>query len=136
MKNYLIIIVLVIPTFALKAQNIETSTLRWKIETCLDVNTGTLNTAFDQLISYGNGRIEWRSIQGDLKRTFSILETNGQWLNVAQNGSILFEIESDGRRGTVQFIRSGGTITIQVILLREEGNAEQFTLTASSTTPL
>lgn len=115
-----------------QAQSITSATLTWRADACLDVNTGMSSATFDQLVSYGNARIEWRSIQGDLKRTFTILEVNGQWDNVNHAGSILYEVENGGRRGTVQFSRTGGAVTIHVVLLKDEGNAEQYTLSIST----
>jgi hypothetical protein len=136
MKKSLLIVALIINGFLLKAQNIATTTLVWKVDACLDVNTGVSSNAYDKVLSYSNTRIEWRSIQGDLKRTFTILDVNGQWSNVAQNGAILYEVESDGRRGTVQFSRTAGEVSIHILLLQDEGNAEQFTLSGSTITAL
>jgi hypothetical protein len=136
MKKILLVVALIIPGFLVKAQNIATTPLAWKVDACLDVNTGTSGTAYDQVLSYSNTRIEWRSIQGDLKHTFTILEVNGQWSNVTQNGTTLYEVESNGRRGTVQFSRTAGAVFIHVLLLKDEGNAEQFTLSVSTITTL
>lgn len=136
MKKILLVVALIIPGFLVKAQNIATTTLAWKVDACLDVNTGTSGTAYDQVLSYSNARIEWRSIQGDLKRAFTILEVNSQWANVAQNGTILYEVESEGRRGTVQFSRTAGVVSIHVLLLRDDGDAEQFTLSVPTITTL
>jgi hypothetical protein len=136
MKKYIAVLILTLAATGLHAQNIATTTLSWKADACLDVNTGVVSTIYDQVLSYSNTRIEWRTIQGDLKRTFTILEVNGQWSNAAQNGAILYEVESDGRRGTVKFSRTAGATSIHVLLLRDDGNAEQFTLSISTITTL
>jgi hypothetical protein len=136
MRKYIVVIILTLAAAGLHAQNIATTTLSWKADACLDVNTGIVNAAYDQVLSYSNTRIEWRTIQGDLKRTFTILEGNGQWANVTQNGSMLYEVESDGRRGTVQLSRTAGAVSIHILLLRDDGDAEQFTLSVSTITTL
>jgi hypothetical protein len=136
MKKYVAIAALVWIASRAYAQDITSTTLTWKVDACLDVATGISSSTSDQLVSYGKERIEWRDGTGGVKATFEIIEVNGQWTNVMNNGAILYEVRSDGRQGTIQFSRVNGIPTIQIVLLKPDDNPDIFRLSVLTLTIL
>ena len=134
MKKYLVIVSFALTAVGLHAQNIASTTLTWKVDACLNVNTGVSTEATDQILSYGNERIEWRDETGNVKATFEIIEVNGQWTNVTDNGIMLYEVLSEGRQGTVQFSRADGKYSIRIILLKPSENPDVHRLSVSTVT--
>jgi hypothetical protein len=136
MKRYLAIITLGLFTINIQAQNVASTTITWKVDGSLDVNAGISNATVDQLVSYGSERIEWRDGTGSVKATFEIIEVNGQWTNVMNNGAILYEVRSNGRQGTIQFSRVNGIPAIQIVLLKPDENPDVFRLSVSTLSTL
>ncbi|MBT1689140.1 hypothetical protein [Dawidia soli] len=130
------ILILALPAINLHAQNIASTTLTWKADAYLDINTGMARATSDQLVSYSNQRIEWHDEAGNVKATYSIIEINGQWTNVMNNGTILYEVRSEGRQGTIQFSRASGILSIQIVLLKPDENPDMFRFSVSTVTPL
>jgi len=120
MTKYIIIILVSIPCL-LQAQNITSATLNWQASFVTDVNTGDiLSTGGDQIISHTNSAVEWKDNQGHVKYTYTVNTVNGTWSNVSNNGSIIYQVTTGGKAGTIAFIRSGNEITIRILLLKED----------------
>jgi hypothetical protein len=133
-QKYLTAACFLFSTIGLKAQNISSGALVWEVDACLDVSTGISNEATDQILSYGNERIEWRDGAGSVKATFEIIEVNGQWANVRNNGAIVYEVRCDGRPGTIQFSRAEGKHSIRIILLKPSEDPDIHRLSVSTVT--
>jgi hypothetical protein len=73
-------------------------------------------------------------VDDSIKYTFIVLEVNGQWSDVKNSGNVLYEVESNGRQGTVEFIRQDGTIYIRITLLKPAENPDIFRLSVSTIT--
>jgi len=120
MKFIKILIVFLIPGW-LQAQNITTQSLSWQTASATDVNTGDiLSASGDKIISHGSTSVEWKDSQGNVKYTYTVNTVNGTWSNVSNNGSIIYQVTTGGKAGTIAFIRSGNEITIRILLLKED----------------
>ena len=126
----LIHVALLVPVGTISAQNINTANLSWSIKRTDYVGTGQFDESGGTLISYGNTSVEWWDVQGALRKSFTIRETNGAWNNVAASGSILYEAESEGRPCTVTFLRDGSSLRATIIILpdNEQPIIYEFTL--------
>lgn len=103
----------------ISAQNITSSDLSWTIKRTDYIGTGMFDEPGGTLISYGNTRIEWLDAAGALKRTFIIQETNGTWSNVATNGTVVYEVLSEGKACTITFLRDGSALRATLITLSD-----------------
>lgn len=121
---------------ALFSQNIVNHTVQWSVFRQLEANTGTLTDLNETIESYGSGRIEWKDRRGNIKKTFVIREVNGAWNNIQLPGTILFEVDFEGRPGTVRFSREEGKIIVQVVLLNADDNPDIYELYVSTFTIL
>ncbi len=101
------------------SQNITSSDLSWSVSRIGNRAAGEFDDRGGVILSYGTERVEWRDAQGTLKQTFVIREVNGSWQDVARNGSILYEADSDGKSCTLAFQRSGNVLTVTIGILND-----------------
>lgn len=121
---------------ALFSQNVVDHTVQWSVSRMVEANTGALTDVNETIESYGSSRIEWKDRRGNIKQTFVIREVNGAWTNIQSAGTILFEVDCEGRVGTVRFSRQDGEILVQVVLLKADGNPDIYELYITSFTVL
>lgn len=131
-ERVLIIIALLASSHGLWGQDIEVATIAWNIQQKVDISRGNSESVSEKIISYGNNHIEWQDEKGILKYNYIIRQVNGKWANVAHSGSILYEVESGGKHGTVGFTRDGQEIIINLVLLDANGLLECFRLSVSN----
>jgi hypothetical protein len=136
MKTAIFLIMPLMSGIGLSAQNITTQTLRWNVATTQEINTGKHTESADQIVSYGNTRIEWQDPKGAVKKTFTITDINGSWTNVQSNGSVLYEVSIGEQQGTVTFIRTSGELTVRIILLKGEEDADLYEMSITDITTL
>jgi hypothetical protein len=100
-----------------QAQNIQTTTLRWGSATTFKANVGEMVQEATTIVSYPD-RVEWKAADGSTRSTYKILETNGSWGNVGNQGQVIFEVDSQGQRGTVQFVKdeTGTRVRLSVLV--------------------
>lgn len=130
-----LILLLLTCSHGLLAQDIEVATIAWNIQQKVDVSTGSSESVSERIISYGSNHIEWQDEKGILKHDYVIRQVNGQWSNVAHAGSILYEVESGGKQGTIGFTRDGQEIIINLVLLNIDSLPERFRFTISNVLP-
>jgi len=120
MKLYILLICIAFPVLV-RAQSITQQQLLWKVSSVIDVNTGDiLSTGGDQIISHSNTSVEWKDSQGNVKYTYAVNTVNGTWSNVNNTGSIIYQVTTGGKAGTITFIKSGNEITVRILVLNEE----------------
>src|SRR5262249_13377875 len=95
-----LILMLLTTGFALHAQKITTNTIRWNSVSTFNAASGEKNMENTTVTSYTD-HIEWSAADGSLKYSVKILETNGSWPNISTNGQIIYEIDNQGKGGTV-----------------------------------
>jgi hypothetical protein len=135
MKKVVFLIIFLLLSAGLYAQNVSTQTIRWHVGRAQEINTGRVSEGEDQFVSYGITKIEWQNAQGVVKKTFTINETNGSWTNVQSNGSILYEVNVGEQLGTVKFFRTSSELTIRITLLKGDGDPDlyEFSITSLET---
>ena len=118
------------------SQNISEHAVQWRAREVSDGNSGKL-IAEDHLIqSFQDSRVEWKDRRGNILKTFNIREVNGTWLDIQSAGKILFEVDTEGRQGTIRMAREGNTISVQILVLRPDDNPEIFDFLIDSFTIL
>jgi len=101
------------------SQNITSTDLSWSVSRMDNRAAGEFDDRGGAIQSYGTGRVEWRDDHGALKQTFVVREVNGSWQDVAHNGSILYEADSNGKSCTISFQRDGNVVTITLGILND-----------------
>lgn len=115
----------------LHAQNIHTTPIRWNVASAFDANSGEMSLESSMFISHPD-HLEWKTADGSIKYTLKIVETNGSWTSIANNGQVIFEVDQEGQRGTVQFSKNGAEVKVKLMLLTQE-TPIIFELTISNT---
>jgi hypothetical protein len=130
MRNILSIFFL-LTAFILHGQNIRTETISWNVTTTFNATIGEQVEENSMIVSYAD-HIEWKTANGTVKDSFTILETNGSWTDIGSNGQIIFEVDKQGRRGTIQFTKAASGISIRFILIAKDA-PEIYELTIANT---
>jgi hypothetical protein len=126
--RYAITLFFLLSACVLQAQDIRSATLQWNAASVFTIHSGATSKQDANIISRPD-RIEWRNADGGLVYSMSILEVNGAWSNVAAKGSIVFEVDTQGNRGTVSFAREAGETKIKITLLKgSEIEAFEFSI--------
>jgi hypothetical protein len=105
------------------AQNIKTSTIKWTSSATFTVNEGYLADETTYLTSFGSSSLEWRNEDGNLLKSFQIVEVIGDWSNPGTNGSLQYEIKDGTNSGTVTIRKTAdGTKILFVIVSGSSSN--------------
>jgi hypothetical protein len=127
---------LLMAVHSLFSQNVVDHTVQWSVSRMVEANTGALTDLNETIESYGSSRIEWKDRRGNIKQTFVIREVNGTWTDIQSPGNILFEVDCEGRLGTVRFSRQTEGIVVQVVLLKADDNPDIYELHVTDLTIL
>jgi hypothetical protein len=128
--KYIIHLIFILSTCLLQAQDITSSTLRWNLSSVFIIDTGETIEKKSSIVSFSD-HIEWRKEDGTLDYALTILEPNGHWTNVNTNGSIVFEVDKQGNRGTISFEKDTGGTRIRIMLLNGD-KSEAFELSVAN----
>lgn len=112
-----------------RAQNISSIRLSWNSVSTMIPSNGTSTNEITQLITSPSDSIKWLGQDGTIKYRLKILETNGTWSDVSQQGSIIYEVDNNGNRGVV-YIERASTIKVRMIINTEaEPEVTELTIT-------
>ncbi len=100
-------------------QDVKTSTLRWNVTNAMYLRTGEMIGDPTILIS-SPGKVEWQKADGSVRLTAKVVEIRGTWSNGSAPGQILFQIESEGKQGTLQFTRDNTGIKMVWTIFKED----------------
>ncbi len=126
----------VVFTGALSAQNIATETLTWQISQVQDVNTGESQSSENEtLVSYGSQKVEWKDATG-IKHTYIVNKTSGTWSNTSQSGSMIYQVDSGDKSGTITFERVKNEIMVRILLLKGDELPEMYEIKIVKVTAL
>jgi hypothetical protein len=104
-------------------QNVKTSTIKWTSSATFTVNEGYLADEITYLTSFGSSSLEWRNEDGNLLKSFQIVEVIGDWSNPGTNGSLQYEIKDGTNPGTVTIRKTAdGTKILFVIVSGSSSN--------------
>ncbi|SKC85119.1 hypothetical protein [Ohtaekwangia koreensis] len=134
-KSILFILSLLL-SITISAQNIVTETLTWQISQVQDVNTGeSLSSENETFVSYGSQKVEWRNADG-VKHTYIVNKTNGIWTNTSQSGSMIYQVDSGDKSGTITFERAKNEITVRILLMKGDELPEIYEIKIVKVTAL
>jgi hypothetical protein len=134
-KSILFMLALLV-SITLPAQNIETQTLTWQIAQVQDVNTGESQSSENEtLVSYGSQKVEWKDATG-IKHTYIVNKTSGTWSNTSQSGSMIYQVDSGDKSGTITFERVKNEIMVRILLLKGDELPEIYEIKIVTITAL
>lgn len=123
-------------SIALSAQNITTETLIWQISYVQDTNTGeSLLSENETLVSYGSQKVEWKNATG-IKSSYIVNKTGGTWSNTSQSGSMIYQVDSGDKSGTITFECVKNEIMVRILLLRGDELPEMYEIKIVKVTAL
>jgi hypothetical protein len=111
----------ILASFSTMAQSITSANLSWQISREDNVSAGTFDDRGGAILSYGTIRVEWNDAKGTPMQTLTIREVNGSWANVQNNGTIVYEADSEGKPATVTFLRDDTQLRVTIAVLQDDG---------------
>ena len=130
-KSILILCVIVNCFMTVNAQNniisIEHDTIRWQVSSFYDEsNHETLNET-GSFILKGGLNIKWIQDADQATHDFTIVNREGNWPDLSQNGSMTFMVERNNRPGKIVFTRTSERTSIRMEFIRDNINVMPFT---------
>ena len=118
-KFYLLFICALSVTIHGYSQNIAESTIQWNSSSWLDFSTGD---GFQEatIVTSSPTSIVWKYAGDSIKHSMTIRSTTGTWSNVANNGSIRFQADSDDDSAVVEFHKTSERIFIRIVIARPD----------------
>ncbi|MEQ1531252.1 MAG: hypothetical protein ABL925_18190 [Methylococcales bacterium] len=95
------------------AQDVNAQSMRWQAVQVTFLNDGKKEENNSQFIVKPS-TVEWIQKNGQKVYTFEITETLGTWPDVAQDGSITYQVRLKGKTGTISVRKSNGSITLRL----------------------
>jgi hypothetical protein len=120
MKKYTFPSIIILHTMAFlaidnngHAQNANTQSIKWHAAQVTFLNDGKKEENNSQFIVRPS-TVEWIQKNGQKVYTFEKTETLGSWPDVAQDGSIAYQVMLKGKAGTISVRKSNGSITLRL----------------------
>lgn len=96
----------------LSAQNIRTSKLQWTVVELTDLGSQVTAPYQCQFITNEGQPIVWIQDDGDYTSSLTIQSISGDWANVAENGTITYQVNLDGTNGELTIARTSDGLKI------------------------
>lgn len=104
-----------------QAQNISNSTITWEAQQVTDVESASTKLMSCQFVTKSGTTVDWVQKDGEMKTTFNIVETTGNWPDVSAAGTITYTLERKGKscRMIIERSESGIFVTLDFSKLNE-----------------
>src|ERR1041384_496115 len=132
-KIYILIVTLLLTT-KLYAQNITQDSIQWTSPSWFDPSTSANVYEATTVIS-SPGSIIWKTQSDSIKYTFTVRKSNGTWSNVNNDGSVMFEADSGDDSAVIEFNKSNGHTIIRILIVKPDETLI-FVLDVTSTAAL
>lgn len=117
MLRIVLIIVGLASVYNLNGQDISSATLQWNATGFRDLDASKDFTNSCQFITYGTKRVEWIQDQGNHVREWTIKQAQGNWSNVAAQGSYQYTFNDGAINGELTISKDAGGWVIDLVLL-------------------
>ena len=96
--------------------SIQSDNIAWSVNSMNDMNANVTVAYQCKIITFANQNIDWVQDNGNYVNHFSISNTQGQWTNPSENGSITYTISGEGLTGqlTISNSSSGLSASLQL----------------------
>jgi hypothetical protein len=136
MKTLFILFFAVILTAgAAQAQtlSIKTDSLVWNVNQLLDAAQNATSDYTAQFISYGKSKIVWAQ-HDNYNNVFTVTGTSGSWNDLSSKGSFQYNVNLNGKSGTITFARTATGLQITTTLTDSGKNALPYVFYVNSVT--
>lgn len=125
--RYLLVIsflmVLVVPSMS---QNILQQKTVWYSTRAINTDSQNDLSMESQFIINAQNTIEWKQNQGLKTYTYTIVNSQSGWADVAQNGSIQYNVRFNGINGAITIGRKDGGLFIKLEFIEEGSNTMPY----------
>lgn len=87
------------------------SNLLWESNHLTDTKSGEEVAYAGKLVTGGN-KVLWKQGSPEFSTEFVVIKAMGSWTNVQEDGSIIYEVKSMNRVGTLEFRRTGSDVRV------------------------
>lgn len=90
--------ILIMASIGTRAQNVQVSTLNWNAEEVTEIGANKVSHVKCTFKTEGKTQVEWIQRNGNLRTVFTVVEVQGAWANVAEQGSITYVLNRNGNK--------------------------------------
>lgn len=135
MKNSLLTILFILIVFAkLNAQDVLSADLSWTVTELNDLKSNAKSSYQCVFKTNGKKTIAWEQKGGTT--IFTIESVGGSWADFNKVGQVVYNVNTDGTRGTLTFEKTptGNMITMDLLQAPDDHLRHQFSVTQVSKT--
>jgi hypothetical protein len=127
MRKIIPILVLVFSVSILcVAQDVTIASIKWNsVQTFNTVLGMSLEEATD-LITYGKAKIEWKNLDGSIRKSFQVVELVGDWIDIREVGQIVYEVKEGENSGTITLRKTPDEIIISITIVGDDVSLTQL----------
>ena len=108
---HLLFLVLCASTATAQSLNIQSDNITWTINGMTDLNADVTVSYQCKFVTHGIQSVDWIQENGNFIMHFTVFEANGNWSDVAQDGSVTFTISGEGLAGQFTITRSSSGLS-------------------------
>lgn len=127
MKTLRLFLILTFLSHYLGAQELspEADHLVWAVDSLYDVNSNVLQVYSCSFETSGNA-VKWLQNNSTYITEFVVTSADGDWDNVANNGSLTYNVQFMERTGKIIVSRESSKVSMQLIFLEGTENTMPF----------
>lgn len=100
---FFLVLIFSLPTFS---QDITQTGLIWKVNSLIDQQSGQSIAYGCTFQTNGTGDISWVQKNQSFTSILSVVGYTGTWANIEIPGRLMFQIQSEGESGTLEFVKN------------------------------
>lgn len=122
-STFFIVLFFSFPSFS---QDITQTGLTWKVNSLIDQQSGQSITYSCTFQTNGTNDIGWIQKNGSFTSKLSVTGYTGTWTNIETPGRLIFQIQSEGESGTLEFVKNLDGTFVKLDLSQGNGNRMRY----------
>lgn len=119
MKIAITMLLTLILSTVIKAQNVATAVIAWNSQSTLEANEGQQTEEATSFVTHGTTSMEWKEANGNTRKNFQIIQAIGEWIDASQPGWLQYEVTDGTASGTISIKKNATETKVFIVLVSE-----------------